>query len=67
MIKAAKYSMDVPYRVYGEKFADAQMAMRLDTIVKTGGKTFTEKLEFQFFNSSSAVKIEVCLIHNSNS
>ena len=43
---------------YGGKFADDQMSMRLDACVTTGGKTFTELCEFQFFNKSS-VRVEV--------
>ncbi|CAG5098814.1 Oidioi.mRNA.OKI2018_I69.XSR.g15999.t3.cds [Oikopleura dioica] len=55
--QSAEYSMVVPYTEYGGKFADDQMSMRLDACVTTGGKTYTELLEFQFFNKSS-VRIE---------
>ena len=55
--------MIVPYIEYGGKFADDQMSMRLDACVTTGGKTFTEFREFQFFNKSS-VRIEVNFFKN---
>ncbi len=56
--------MAVPYTDYGGKFADDQMSMRLDACVTTGGKTFTELCEFQFFNKSS-VRVEVHFFKNS--
>ena len=55
--------MIVPYIEYGGKFADDQMSMRLDACVTTGGKTFTDFCEFQFFNKSS-VRIEVNFFKN---
>ena len=55
------FSFTVAFSDYQKYFADEQMSMRVDTIVKVAesGKSFSDFLEFQFFNSNSSVEINV--------
>jgi len=53
------FSFTVAFEDYQKYFADEQMSMRVDTIVKVveTGKAFSDIFEFQFFNASSSVEI----------
>lgn len=59
----------IPFEEYQHQFADDQMAMKVETVIKDldNQKTYSDFLEFQMTNKNDAVKIEVSKIWTSMS
>ncbi len=55
------FSFTVAYDEYGSVFADDQMSMKVETVVKVheSQKSYSDFKEFQVFNDENAVSVKV--------